>query len=596
MKIFKRVLTLGLALLMTLGLVACGGGNSGAVTVDFMYGGDVALLEMYRMAINEFNDTVGKEQGIKINGIPKTSSINTILGQQLPAGDASDVLALADDYFKRYTNYFEDLSSLLDKTAHDDFYASIIGRYHYNIDTTTSNSTDPLYAVPVFNDATVLYYNKTVLKKNGVICISVDAEDLDAFNNGGKDLNGKTKADYGINVTVPAKGYYRSGNPFVPTAGVSDGSDWERPDGEVLIFNDRIAMNWDEIEDLAMLCTRQDSYNPDSESKYGYYSEWWFNYGWSVGGDCMEDLTGNGDWTYSLPAENPNYIVLDGKTYTGLYTGTVYSAGDTLDFKDILVAAKGATITCETDGTSTFDYLVDGEKATYRDFKTEIANGTLAKLPSIKEAFSRFVYLAGQGGLNVCPYPSDFNNQTAAGYFSQGEMALLVEKISNFTNIAKIMRDEWSVAPLPQYKTYTEPKNPACDTVKVAGKTASHSLGYSLAINKAADSRIKDAAKVFVKWFGTDGQAFLAKKGYVSSRASDEKLVLDNLPYANAEVILNSVKNSSAGDWWYMTDSNWITTWSNDLNNEVRYGKMSLEEFLYTHIEAANDALKAYKK
>ncbi|MBE6925965.1 MAG: hypothetical protein E7461_03885 [Ruminococcaceae bacterium] len=598
MKLMKRILTFGMALLMTLGLVACGdNGGSGTVQVDFMYGGDAAVTEMYGLAIQEFNKTVGATKGIKIKGIPKSSSINTVLAQQLPAGTGPDVMALADDYFKRYTQYFADLSGVLSQAEHDDFYETIISRYHYNRDTTTSNSTDPLYAVPVFNDATVLYYNKTVLEANGVICISVEAKDLEAFNAGTfKDGNGKTKGDYGITVNVPNKGYYRSGTPFVPGAGETDGASWQNPDGEVLIFNDRIAMNWDEIEDLAMLCTK--SINESSESKYGYYSEWWFNYGWSVGGDCMEDLTGNGDWAYSLPANNPNYIVLDGKTYTGIYTGTVYKAGDTLDFKDVLAADKGATISFETDNKSYFNYTVNGKTAAFRDFSAEIANGTLAKLPSIKDAFSRFVYLSAIGGLNVCPYPNQFNGTTASQYFAGGDMALLVEKISNFGNIGKIMKDTWSVAPMPQYKEYTSPSDPSCDDVKVAGKTAAHSLGYSLAINNKADSRIQDAAKEFVKWFATDGQTFLAKNGYVSSRKSDAETSLEGLAakYNNPEVILTSVQNASAGDWWYMTDNNWITTWSNPLNNEVRYGKKTLEDFLYAYIEATNTALGQYKK
>ena len=598
MKLIKRAFTFSLALLMLLGMAACGGGsNSGAVQVDFMYGGDASVTEMYGLAIQEFNNTVGKQEGIRIKGIPKSSSINTVLSQQLPAGTGPDAMALADDYFKRYTKYFADLSDVLTQAEHDDFYETIISRYHYNRETTTSNANDPLYAIPAFNDATVLYYNKTVLEANGVICISVEAKDLEAFNAGTfTDGNGKTKADYGITVNVPEKGYYRSGTPFVPDADETDGSSWMFPGAnEVLIFNDRIAMNWDEIEDLAMLCTK--SKNIDSASKYGYYSEWWFNYGWSVGGDCMEDLTGNGDWTYSLPANNPNYIVLEGKTYTGLYTGTVYKAGDTLDFKDVLVADQGATISYATDSKTYFNYTVDGKTAAFRDFKTEIANSTLAKLPSIKDAFSRFVYLSAIGGLNVCPYPNQFNGTTAAQYFASGDMALLVEKISNFGNIGKIMKDTWSVAPMPQYKQYTNPTDPSCDDVKVLGKTAAHSLGYSLAINNKADARVQEAAKKFIKWFATDGQAFLASKGYVSSRVSDAQASLDGLAakYNNPEVILTSVQNSSAGDWWYMTDNNWITTWSNPLNNEVRYGKKSLEDFLYTYITATNDALATYK-
>ena len=469
----------------------------------------------------------------------------------------------------------------------------MVSRYHYDTETTTSYDDDPLYGLPVYNDATVLYYNKTVLDELGIICISVDEEKLDEFNNGGKDANGKTKADYGINGTVPAKGFYRSIAPFSPVEGETNGASWTKPvKGEVMIFNDRIAMNWDEIEDIAMICTRD--INGKSTSQYGYYTEWWFNYGWSVGGDCLEDLSGNGDWTYTLAGNNPNYIVNDGKTYTGIYTGTVYKAGDTLDFKDVLNAKAGDKISYETDEKTYYNYTINGKKATMRDFSAELANGTFTELPSIKEAFSRFTYLAGVGGLNVCPYPSTFSSTTSASYFATGELAFLVELLSSAQTINKIMADEWGMAPLPQYKIYEDPSDPTCDSVVKEGKIASHSLGYAVSVNKK--SELKDEAYEFINWLATDGQKVLAEKGYLSSRKSDAELVLTNLPYDNTEVVLDSVANCSAGDWWYLLDNDWIPRWSTPLNTEVRYGKMDLETFLYGYIEITNKDLLNYKK
>lgn len=592
----KKLLSLVLAVVMMSSLVACGGGKDSGkvVTVDFMYGGDVALTEMYNLVIKEFNETVGKEKNVKVAGIPKSGSLNTVLAQQLPNNDGPDVIAFADDYFKKYTPYLDDMTGKIDQSVLDDFYDNTVSRYYYDIETTTSSSDDPLYGVPSYNDTTVLYYNKTALEKNGVICISVDAKDLAAFNDGsGKDLNGKTKADYGITVNVPAKGFYRSDSPYVPAADETDGLSWTMPgDEEQLIFNDRIAMNWDEIEDLGMLCTEE--WNDSSATKYGYYTEWWFNYGWSVGGDCLEDLSGNGDWTFSLAGTNPNYIVAEGKTYTGAYTGTVYNAGDTLDVKDIINADKGDKISYETDQKTYFDYTVNGTKASMRDFSAEIANGTLTELPSIREAFSRFCYLAGIGGLNVCPYPDAFNGTTAVQYFMSGSLALLVEKVSNFKTIEKIMKDGWGVAPLPQYKVYTDPADPTCDTIAKEGKVAAHSMGYSLSVS--AKTEVKDAAYIFVNWFATEGQKFLAEQGYMSSRKSDAELALEKLPYSNAQIVLDSIRNSSAGDWWYMPDSTWIPTWSVPLNNEVRYGKMELETFLYSYIKDSNARLAEYKQ
>lgn len=591
MKFGKKLLTLGLAGLMAAStLMGCGSGKT--TTVSFMYGGDAALTEMFNKVIAEFNDTVGKQKGINVKGVPKSGSIDGVLAQQLPSNSGPDVVAVSDKYFKKYTQYYEDLAAVIEQSVQDEYYDNSINRYHYNTETTTSYKEDPLYGIPGYNDASVLYYNKTVLDKLGIISISVDEDKLDDFNAGGKDLNGKTKKDYGIKEEVLAKGFYRSETPYVAVEGDTEGSGWSAPlEGETLIFNDRIAMNWDEIEDIAMICTKEK--NSKSPCDYGYYTEWWFNYGWSVGGDCLEDFSGNGDWTYTLAGNNPNYIVSEGKTYTGIYTGTVYKAGETLDFKDVLEAKAGDKISYETDEKSYYNYTVNGNEASMRDFTAEVADGTLVELPSIQEAFSRFTYLAGVGGLNVAPYPSAFSSTSSATYFATGNLGFLVEYVSSAVTIDKIMKDDWGMAPLPQYKVYSNPEDPACDTVVKEGKIASQSLGYAVCVSKK--SEVKEEAYVFLNWLATDGQKFLADSGYLSSRKCDAEIVLEKLPYDNAQVVLDSVAACSAGDWWYMLDNSWISTWSTPLNQKVRYGKMGLDEFLYGYIEETNKDLATYK-
>lgn len=591
----KRVISIILVIvsvLMMLSLTACGG-KTGNTTVTFMYGGNVEMAAIYNLLINKFNETVGAEKKITVKGAPKSGSLDGILAQQLPSSSGPDVVALSDEYFKKYTQYLQDLTGKFDDSVLEDFYPSLSSRYHYDIANTTSHSDDPLYGVPAFNDTTVLYYNKTALETVGVICISVPEEDLDAFNGGTADLNGKTKADYGISVTVPAKGFYRSQYPFVPAEGETDGTSWSAPGSdEVLIFNDQIAMNWDEIEDLGLLCTKE--WNSGSKTQYGYYTEWWFNYGWSVGGDCLEDLSGEGEWAFNLPGDTPNYIVNEGKTYTGIYTGTVYQTGETLDIKDVINAAAGDDIGYETDGASYYIYTVNGAETGARDFSAEIADGTLSELPSIKSAFSRFVYLAGIGGLNVCPYPSAFNGTSSVSYFTSGTLALLVEKISNYSTIEKTMRDEWSIAPLPEYKVYEDPEDPDNDTVVLRGVSATHSIGYCVSISQK--SAVPEEALEFVKWLITDGQAVLAENGYISSRQSDKDVSEQNLTYRNPGVIMDCIAAAKPGDWWYMPDRTWIDTWASPLNNQVRYGKMELEDFLYGYIEESNDRLAEYKQ
>ncbi len=589
----KKVLSLLLAVMLLVSIVACGDNSSnGQVTLTFMYGGTMEVAAMFQSLIKQFNETVGAEKGIVVKGVPKSSGLDSVLAQQLPNKNGPDVVVLQDEFFKKHTANLEDLTSHLDAGVAEDFYSSMGDRYRYNISTTTSNKTDPLYGVPVLNDTTILYYNKTAFAKVGVTCISVPADQIEAFNNGAADLNGKTKADYGIELDIPAKGFYRSEAPYVPEEGETDGSSWEKPaNDEVLVFNDQIAMNWDEIEDLGMICTV--SHNSESKTKYGYYTEWWFNYAWSVGGDCLEDMSGNGDWTFSLSSDVPNYIVGEGKTYTGLYTGTIYAAGETLDMKDVLQAATGDTIGYATDSKTYFHFTVNGAEADYRDFSAEIADGTLAELPSTKEAFSRFVYLAGQDGMNVCPTPSVVGASSPL-YFTSGTLAMLVERVSFYSSIEKTMRDDWGVAPLPQYKEYEDPTDPDDDTIAVSGKAAGHSHGYCVSVSK--NSQAKDSAYIFVNWIATDGQKYLAENGYVSSRQSDRETAEEKMTQKNAGIILDAVANAQAGDWWYMPTRNWIDNWATPLNYNVRYGTMALEDFLYAYIEKTNTYLETYKQ
>lgn len=595
MKLGKRLIALGLAVLMTGSMVACGGGNDGAkvgVKVNFMYGGTAADIEMYNMLIEEFNNTVGAEKGIVVKGIPKVGGMETVLAQQLPTQSGPDVVSISDRYFKRFTHFFVNLQDKIDQEVLDGFYSDMTTRYHYDIEKTTSNQDDPLYGVPAYSDTTVLYYNKAALEKNGVICISVEEDDLDAFNAGGKDANGKTKADYGLSdVTIPAKGFYRSIAPFVPGVGETDGSSWTNLlDGEIAVFNDKIAMNWDEIEDLGMICTT--TKNSNSATRYGYYTEWWFNYGWSVGGDCLEDMTGEGDWTYAHATEFSNYRVNEGKTYTGVYSGITYNTGDFIELRDIIAAQPGDKISYTTEESTTFYYTVNGKKVGARDFSAELANGTLTEFPSIKEAFSRFVYLSGVGGLNVCPYPTEFSSTNSVNYFTSKKLAMLVERVSYMSSVEKIMTDEWGIAPLPQYKIYTSPEDPNCDEVVKKGDIATCSDGYALAVS--SNSAVQDAAIEFVKWYTVEGQRALAEKGFVSCKTSDAELMMQKLPYPNASVVIDSLQEARAGDWWYMPDNDWIDNWATPLNSKVRYGTQTLGEYLYSYIDVTNKALEAY--
>lgn len=590
------------------GLVACGGGGvpEGFARVDFLYCGDTTSLAMYQAAIKQFNDTKGKEEKIYVKGLPNPENAYTgTLSSKIASSSGPDVAIVTDENFKPNAMHLDDMTTKIPQNVLRDIYPRQLFRYRYDIVNTTYNDDDPLYAVPVYNDTTVLYYNKTALENQNVIVISVPEEDLAAWNNNEKaDAYGKYKRDYAKldDITVPAKGFYRNFSPFVPEDGDYEGTTWSMlSELEVAVFNDAIACNWDEIEDAGLIMTK--TRNTSSPTQYGYYTEWWFNYGWSVGGDCVEDMTGNGDWVYSHPGDNANFIVNEGETYTGVYSGKTYQAGETLDLPDTLEAAAGSTINFASDYATYYHYTVNGVEAqTSSDCLEKVESGVLTQLPSIRTAFSRFCHLSGEkdgtkgdGGLNVCPYPSAFNNTSSTMYFTSGKLAFLIEQISNFDYVTKNANFEWSIAPLPIYKAYTDPTDPDCDTVAAKGTAACHSIGHAIAVRK--NGQYKDLAYKFVDWFIGEGQHWLAEQGYPSSRISDKQTMMENFKYgSNSYVIANLLESSLPGDWWYMPNRAWIDQWAKPLNSNVRYGKMTFNDFIFAYIQVTNAELAAFKK
>ena len=579
---------------------ACGGGNSGGggnATLDFLYGGSQEIASLLTSLYKEYNNTQGKEDKVTVKGmVVAGDGVNDKIESNLGSRNGPDVAIGDERYFKVNTKNMMDVSGAFSDELLGSLYEKQEIRYHYNSENITSNEDDTLYGLPVVNDPTVLYYNRDALKAAGVICISVDAKDIAAFNAGTlTDYNGKTKSDYGLTINIPAKGYFRSSNNYVFNGDYA-GKSWKKPTTDtILVFNDRIACSWDEIEDLGMLLTK--AKNTKSTTTYGYYTEWWFNYGWTVGGDCLQDMNGKGDYTYSLPSTVSNYIVTEEHTYTGLYTGKTYAAGETIELADVINAQPTDVISYNSENDTTFYYTVNGARAVVRDDITEKKTaGVLNELPCTQEAFKRFCMLAATGGLNICPYPSAFNGATSTQFFSNGDLAMLVEYYSSYRLIKDTSRFDWGIAPLPVYKEYTttEPSN---DEVKRMGQEAVHSLGYYVAIRKGTP--IKDQAIKFVEWLMTKGQNYAAQHGFVSAQKSDYNTAIDNLVNkvgkAGATTIVESSALSRAGDWWYMPDREWIKKWADPLNYKVRYGTLSFETYIYGYTEVSNSALKAYK-
>ena len=379
-------------------------------------------------------------------------------------------------------------------------------------------------------------------------------------------------------IIVPKKGYYRQDciNNFQGTnENNAESSVWSNPNEgsateNVKVFNASIAMNWDEIEDLARLLSmsqnkvnhnRKDANERSVATTYGYYTEWWFNYGWSVGGDCLQDLTGEGVWTFGLPDWSANYKVTEyaldrvdeetgEKYYLGVNTGTHYKAGDTIEYLDKLNVKKygpeideDGRFVKDEDGNIVFndgDLLIPAANGGVRIFdpvtqkEGEVLGGSpkeytsdtsirpeikdnatnditvnpeakFIQLPSTKSAVNRYLNCVGKT-LGMMPTT---NGTAGDGFdtvaqFGDGKIAMIVERgyeIGRLREFTKANNIEWGVAPLPQYKEY---KNPLTNdtTVKAQGVEGGHSEAVSLCITPT--SKKADAAWKVIDWLTSD--------------------------------------------------------------------------------------------
>lgn len=608
---FKKVVAIFVAVLAAMSttvLTACSNSRDGSHIVFCSYG-DESELAIYTEMVDEFNKTYGAEHNIKVDHTPiGITGYNNYIQSMSTARNSYDVCVVIEDRFKAWATTgiigpMEEYFNAVTDIDVSDVFPNTVNRLRLNVSNNTSNLSDPLYGMPLDTKPSALYYNESMFNKAGIMIISVDEEDMDAWNRGEiADKRGHKKSDFDklSNVTVPKKGYYRSVRPYV------SGFEWTMPaSDEILVFNNRIPMNWDEMEDLAMIFSPSSNPNAgkDFGTDYGMFTEWWFNYGWSVGGNCLQDLSGDGDWNFSLLDSTPNYIVT-GESYTGKWSGKVYKTGETLEHNDKFDLPAGKVMTPDNNG----GYTLDGNKLGIRADVTAAATaGTLGELPSTRDAFTRYLRLGASktsvienaGGLDIAPNPIIFNTRTRQNYWYSGKMAMLVDYstyIENFSKQATIYNFEWDVAPLIVYKEYTEPMNPNCDTVKIQGKEAGECNSKAMCVRARTSTQVKESAAKFIKWMASkEGQSLRAEKGHFPNQQE----LLNSIKYngyapKNITVFSENLQYQSAGDWWYLPDDMWIKTWATPLNSEVRNGTLTYDLWKKDAIPDTNEYLKKY--
>ena len=581
MKKAKRILTVALAALMaTFCATACGDKEEaalkkGKIQVIFWNqisaSADASLTELTKT----YNRT--NTDNVYVQLFPKSAGYSQQLATTLNGSNPPDIVYVDDRYFKNFVKngYLECLDSYVAESGTElsDIWPSTVDRFRFNADTGYSGGDNPLYALPGDNVPTVIYYNVTQFKKQKINIISIAEEEIDAYN----EANG---------THYLARGYYAYNTD--PATGSQ-----VRSDGKYHVFNNQIPMSWDELRECARIFTKE--FNTSSDSRYGFMNEWWFSYGWSVGGDCLEFVsdpnddgdTSDGQYMFSLGEKTPNYLVTGSAAVT--VNGNTYNAGDILSYDDKHYVE---------------DHKSDAAIAGY------LAGEQLYELPSIYDAFLEFCRLSqttnrdvttGVKGYGISPSPTTLNQKGKNLYFTSGETAMLCQSLESVYTIGRSMSSEWDVAPLYQYREYDETtgKLKTVNGTEIKGKKSAHNQSNGYAI--PANSQKKAAAWKFINYLmSAEAQAQLIDSNAVPCRISvansDAYKNYDkNYAPKNKAALVDAAGYCTVGDWSYVEDGEWINGWANILNTKVRDGDMTLDEFFaHSIIGTTNTTLQKY--
>ena len=519
--------------------------------------GDETEIETFARIVEEFNNTVGKDNNIVVRyEIKPEDTYSSIASTALSSVDMVDVVYIEDSFVKSWaTNgYLEGLNDYIGAEEFTDgsVWEQGIQRYRYDVETATVTDSATLWALPKNLAPTVIYYNKEYIEQIGVTIISVPADQLDAFNAGSYvDGNGKTKTQYGINGTVKEKGYFEL-----------DGK-W--------YFNNRVAMSWDETVALARAMMKEKLCN------FGFYTDQWYSYLWSVGGNSIS-VAEDGSYQFTLGDTTPNYIVKD--EYKGTLTigKNAYSAGQIVSYAD------------KTASGNWKEYC--NQLPSAKDALLEFCSLSMdvSEIVGTKSDGSSFY---GKG--NVSMGETSLGTQEAKGLFSIGEIGMYVggrEDTAFLRETSSLAAGSWDVAPLPVYKEYDSDGE-----IIVHGISAGCSASVGLAI--AENSKVKEEAWLFLRYVaGEEGQTALAESGLTVPNqieiANSEVFLQKDQDPKNSIVFVEAAIYQTPSDWGYFSDNGWKKIWDTSLNYEVREGYMTVDKFLEKVTQPVQEELNAY--
>lgn len=592
----KMMATILLAVIMAVSVVGCGGkgktsADAGDRTIIYYAASYVTAdkRDAYLEMVETYNNGQGLKDGVYVEMVDSASAI-TGLESSLRSNYMYDVLQLNDDEFKSLAmqgNYFIALDEYLTDDAKaaiswEELPESLVNRFRMNTSRDENNIYQAgegaeLLAIPNGSDPQMLFYNKGILEDCGINIVSVTETELD-------DYNSKNDA------TLKPHGYaeYKEA-PF------ADAISSENEAGQVVykVFNECIAMNWEELRCVARAMQNQYDY------EYGFISEWWFNTAWSVGGDCIGWNDSIGEYEFTLTDKQANYIALEDITVNGKN----YKDGDVLLYEDKTFLNNNASE------------------------KTAL-NGKIYELPSQYDAILEFNRLgvptdkeADTGVYGYGVAPSTVANRDAR-FTSGKDCPFLIEYFSKTLSYQGVLGDNLGMTLPTQYREYvggSTYKEGDAEYLKVIGETydgvvytgdlhyegdtaivgksitASEATGFFIPANTT--NKNYDEAFKFISWVsGQEGQAILAKSNTVVPNQTTYGL--GDFAKADERAIPNMwagaymAQKADIGDYTYFTSLTWITEWSKTFNSDVREGSMTLTEFINAKKEVADTTLK----
>lgn len=595
MKKTIRVLALLLVVAALLGTVAgCGGKKDvGDKTVIHFAASGVkaSVAPYYQELVNTYNATQGEIDKVYVEMVPSSEQISG-LDVSLRSNYLYDVVEVGDDQFKalvlQSADYFVPLDAYMTdevKTAmqYDQIPANLINRFSMN----TTAEADGKYlagegtqllALPNGSNPHLLFYNKSILENCGINIVSVAEAELDAYN----QANSAKLAPHGYAEYLEA-----------PFAGAKSS---ENENGEFVykVFNNRIPMNWEETRILCRAFQKQYDY------EYGYMSEWWFNYGWSIGGDCVGYDETKGQYVMTLGDKQNNYLATQAVTVNG----NSYAAGEILRFEDKSWLNQNAAELAKVEGSL---YVLPSQYDATLEFNR-------LGIPTDKEAE------AGIYGYGIAPNTVENRTQRFA---SGVDCPFLIDSYGEALSFQKILGENLELAVPTCYREYVGGSTYEVDGVEylkvigenydgtvytgevkvengtpIVGRSTAASAASGFFLPKNTRNKNYDAAFKFASWAaGPEGQKIIAKgntlvPNQMSYALSKEFTESPDRAIANMWAGSWIAQEGDIGDYTYFTTSTWIVEWSQTFNNDVRKGLMTLQDFLAQKQTVADNSLK----